>query len=75
MVCGYRNQANIFKGATEQVPGIEAANNLRTGMLDSFSNIGRTIFPFMRQPTPRAADGALEISSTPNNRKSVNGRG
>jgi len=67
-------QANLFKGAAERVPGMDAASSLRTGVLDSFSTFGKSLFPFMRQPTPRAAEGALEISATPKSRKSLNGR-
>ena len=34
-------QANLFKGAAERVPGMDAANSLRTGVLDSFSTFGK----------------------------------
>ena len=64
-------QASIFKGATEKMPGVDAAQTLGTGVLDSFSTLGKSLFPFMRSPTPRASEGALEISSTPKNRKAV----
>jgi hypothetical protein len=68
-------QANILKDAADRVPGMGAAAAATSGITESFSSFGRTLFPWMQAPSgaPESARvaGALEISSTPKPTKSV----
>ena len=55
-------QANIFKGAAEKVPGMDAANSLRTGVLDSFSTFGKRCVSILSLSPPRSRSRSLARS-------------
>jgi hypothetical protein len=55
-------QANIFKGAAEKVPGMDAANSLRTGVLDSFSTFGKRCVSILSLSPARSLSLALSLA-------------